>query len=112
MQLKNVIAKNNYESLFDYKIVFGLMCVLPMLELMQNLSNMAQGRETFVICNFVISMIFYQGDMYTFYENLVNRYDYPQFQNFYDLVNHFCYSLHMMHDGWNKKSMLNMHVTF
>lgn len=75
MQLKNVVAKNNHESLFDYNIVFGLMCVLPMLELVQNLSNMAQGGETFVICNFVISMIFYQGDMYTIYANLVKRYN-------------------------------------
>jgi hypothetical protein len=50
--------------------------------------------------------------MYTIYANLVKRYDYPQFQNFYDLVNHFCDALHMMHYGWNHKSMLNMHVTF
>jgi hypothetical protein len=49
MQLKNVVAKNNYQSLFDYNIVFELTCVLPMLELVQNLSNMAQGRHTF--CN-------------------------------------------------------------
>lgn len=34
--------------------------------------------------------------MYTIYANLVKRYDYPQFQNFYDLVNHFCDS----RDAW------------
>jgi hypothetical protein len=50
--------------------------------------------------------------MYTIYANLVKTYDYPQFQNFYDLVNHFCDTLHVMHGDWNHKSMLNMHVTF
>ncbi len=60
----------------------------------------------------MISIIFYQGDMYTNYANLVKRYDYPQFQNFYDLMNHFCDVLCMMQGGWNHKSMLNMHVTF
>lgn len=39
---------NNYELLCDYETIMVLSCVLPMLEAMQGLLKLAQGRDTFV----------------------------------------------------------------
>jgi hypothetical protein len=36
----NAPTKTNYELLYDFDIVLGLTCVLPMLELVQSLSKM------------------------------------------------------------------------
>jgi hypothetical protein len=38
---ENAFAKNNYELLCDCNIVLGLICVLPMLEVVQSLSKLA-----------------------------------------------------------------------
>jgi hypothetical protein len=40
----NAFAKNNYKLLCNCDIVLGLTCVLPMLEVIQILSKLAQGR--------------------------------------------------------------------
>jgi hypothetical protein len=52
--VRNVIAKNNYELLCDYDIVMGLTCVLPMMEAMQNLSWYGLGHSKICLwfCDF------------------------------------------------------------
>jgi len=37
-----------YELLRDVKIVMGLTCVLPMLEIMQSLNKLAQNKDTII----------------------------------------------------------------
>jgi hypothetical protein len=37
----NVIANTNYDVLCDVETIMGLMCVLPMLEVVQSLSKLA-----------------------------------------------------------------------
>jgi hypothetical protein len=39
----NATTKLNYEALCDYDIISWLTCVLPMLEVVQSLSKLAQG---------------------------------------------------------------------
>ncbi len=53
------IAKNNYEVFYNYEIVLGFTCVLPMLEVVHSLSKLVQGKYTFV-CDFVALSIFCQ----------------------------------------------------
>jgi len=74
----NVVAKNNYEQLYDYDIVLVLSCVLPMLEAMQSLSKFAQGIYTFVQ-DLMTSIIATTIDLYAMYMDLFKRYDHPQF---------------------------------
>lgn len=76
--LGNVIAKNNYELLCDYDTILGLIYVLPMMEAIQSLSKMAQGRDTFV-CDLVSFIILCTSDLYSWYVNPLKRYDHPQF---------------------------------
>jgi hypothetical protein len=44
-------ARTNYEVLCDVKIIVGLACMLPMLEVIQSLGKFAQNKDT---CSFVI----------------------------------------------------------
>jgi hypothetical protein len=48
---RNVTIKNNYELLCDYDIALGLTCVLPMMEMVQSLSKMAQGIDNDFVTN-------------------------------------------------------------
>jgi hypothetical protein len=59
-------------------IILGLICVLPMLEAVQSVSKMAQGKNTFVY-NLVIEMILCINDLYVIYIDPLKKYDHPQF---------------------------------
>jgi hypothetical protein len=48
------IAKVNYELLCNAETLLSLVCVLPLLKLVQGLSKFTQGRLTF-ICDFVVA---------------------------------------------------------
>lgn len=52
---KVLSARTNYELLCNVEIAMGLTCVLPMLEAIQSLSNLAQNRDTF-ICDYVVAV--------------------------------------------------------
>jgi hypothetical protein len=57
-------------------IILGLTCVLPMLEVVQNVSKMAQGRDTFIY-DLVIKMILCTNDLYAMYIDPLKNYDSP-----------------------------------
>ncbi len=82
---KNAFANNNYELLCHCDIALGLTCVLPMLEAIQSLSKLAQGRDTFVY-DLVTSIILCTTDLYVIYVDPLKRYEHPQFAMFNDLV--------------------------
>jgi hypothetical protein len=48
-------ARTNYELLCNVEIAMGLICVLPMLEAIQRLSNLAQNKDTF-ICDYFVAV--------------------------------------------------------
>jgi hypothetical protein len=45
---KALIANTNYEMFFDPDIVLKYTCVLPMLEVVETLLKLAQGKVTYV----------------------------------------------------------------
>jgi len=45
----NSLTKTNYELLCECDIVLGLTCVLPMLELVKNLSKMPRAGKIFYV---------------------------------------------------------------
>jgi len=55
--VSNAVANTNYELLCGVKIVMGLKCVLPMLEVVQSLNILAQNKDIF-ICHFVFVVNF------------------------------------------------------
>jgi len=69
----NEAANTNYELLCDVETVMGLTYVLPMLEVVQNLSKFVRYKDTF-ICDFVSTMKLCQFDIYTMYVDLEKQY--------------------------------------
>ncbi len=67
--VNNAIVNTNHELLCDVETIMGLTCVLLMLEVVQNLSKLAQNRDTF-ICDFVSTVMLCQFEIYTMYVNL------------------------------------------
>ncbi len=58
----NHVATTNYELFCDVETIMGLTCVLPMLEVVQNLSKLVQNKNCF-ICDFVAIMKLTQVDL-------------------------------------------------
>jgi hypothetical protein len=52
----NQQARLNYENLCDFQVLFGLACILPLLEYVHVLLNFAQIRDVFVCDLVVLSM--------------------------------------------------------
>ncbi len=50
--------------------------MLPMMEAIQNLSKMAQGRDT-LVCDLMSSIILCTGEFYSWFVNMLKRYDHP-----------------------------------
>jgi hypothetical protein len=71
---RNVTAKFNYELLCYCDTILGLICVLPMLEVMQSLSKLASCINTF-FCNLLNFFILYIIGMYAMYLNALQKYD-------------------------------------
>jgi hypothetical protein len=57
-------------------IILGLICVLPMSEVVQSVLKMAQGRNIFVY-DLVIEMILCINDLYAMYIDPLKKYDHP-----------------------------------
>jgi hypothetical protein len=62
----NLVIAINYELLCDVERMMGLTYVLPMLEIVQNLSKLAQNKNSF-ICDFVVVVKMIQVDLYNLY---------------------------------------------
>jgi hypothetical protein len=83
--LINHVATTNYELFCDVETVMGLTCVLPMLEVVQSLSKVAQNKNYF-ICDFVVAMKLTRVDLYNLYVDLKSHFSHDQFKHFVDLV--------------------------
>lgn len=62
----NLVVTTNYELLCDVETTMVLVCTLPMLEVVQSLSKLAQNKKCF-ICDFVTKMKLTQVNIYNFY---------------------------------------------
>jgi hypothetical protein len=65
------------------------------MEVVQNLSKMAQAKDTFVY-DFVTSIKLCTTNLYSWCIDPLKRYEQPQFQTFNKLVHHICDALHMV----------------
>ncbi len=74
----NHVATTNYELLCDVETIMGLTCVLPMLEVVQNLNKRVQNKVCFV-CDFVAVMKLIQVDIYNLYVDLEHHFSHDQF---------------------------------
>jgi hypothetical protein len=68
----NATISTNYELLCDVEIVMGLMCVLPMLEIMHNLNKLVQNKYIFIL-DFISTVKLCQFEIYTMYVILKNN---------------------------------------
>ncbi len=78
-------TNTNFELLCDVEIVIGLMCVLPMLEVMHSLNKLVQNKCTFIF-DFISAMKLCQFEIYSMYVRLEKQYSRNEFQAFVDLV--------------------------
>jgi hypothetical protein len=76
-------------------IILGLIYVLPMLEVVQSVSKLAQGIDTFVY-DLVIEMILCINDLYAMYIDPLKKYDHPQFA--YSMT--WCTMCDVLHMVW------------
>ncbi len=74
----NHVVTNNYELLCDVETIMRLTCVLPMLEVVQNLNKLVQNKVCF-ICDFVVVMKLTQVDLYNLYVDLEHHFSHDQF---------------------------------
>jgi hypothetical protein len=92
---KALIANTNYEMFFDPDIVLKYTCVLPMLEVVETLLKLAQGKVTYVY-DFMVAIKLNVGDLYNMYANPIKMYDDLKFQTSNNLVDHTCDVLFMV----------------
>ncbi len=62
----NQQIKLNYENLCDLQVLFGLVCILPLLEFFHALIKFAQMRDL-CVCDPMVAIKVCQGDIYMMY---------------------------------------------
>jgi hypothetical protein len=105
----NEYVATNYEMLCDIEIVLGLTCLLPMLEVVQGLNKYAQNKKTF-ICDFVDNVKLCQVDLHNMYYNEKKKYNYNDFPQFWNFIDHTFDHLHIV--WWNNPIVGVQQATF
>jgi len=99
----------NYELLCDIETILGLTCLPPMLEALQGLSKYVQNRKAF-ICDFVGSVKLCQVDLHNMYCNEKKKYNYSDFPQFQNFIDHISNPLHTI--WWNNLIIGVQQITF
>jgi hypothetical protein len=86
----------NLELLCTIEVFKGLTYIIPMLECVQNLSKFVQTHDVF-ICDFVVVLKSYVGDLYCMYCNEQASYGLKDFNQFLNTTEH-CNDV--LHHGW------------
>jgi len=85
MEYKSLLVKMNddlgmikatrptLEFLCDVEVVLGLICIMPMLEVINDLIKSAQNRDTFV-CDFVKARMMCCANLHTLYYDPKKKY--------------------------------------
>ena len=79
------VAKKNFECLTDVQSILGLLCLLPLVEQLNQLIKFAQGRNIFV-CDFVAALRVCQAQLFTNYQDPRSSYLSDAFFDFNSLV--------------------------
>jgi hypothetical protein len=73
--------------LCDAKTLFGLACVLPLMEMVQRLSKFAQWCHTF-ICDFVVAFKLSETNLQEMYYEPNTKFSPKHFSHFLKLLEH------------------------
>jgi hypothetical protein len=81
-------TKANFELLCDVATFLSLVCIMPLLEIMQRLSQFAQGQQI-VIYNFVYIVKLVDVDVFNICCDVGTRFLLPHHLCFFELVDHY-----------------------
>jgi hypothetical protein len=84
---KNKLIAKNVDLMCDLELVFGLPCILPMLEVVHKLIKYIQRGDVF-ICDFPDTMRSTEFDIYQLYVNPFCKYDDSIFSKFIVVYEH------------------------
>jgi hypothetical protein len=65
-QIENEATRSNLQKLLDLELIFGLHCILSLLELVQTLIKYTQGKDVY-ICDFVEAIKMCKVKLYELY---------------------------------------------
>jgi hypothetical protein len=95
-----MVAKVNFELLYDVNLIIALSCLIHMLKRIHALIKFMQKLDVFG-CDYVVAIKIFQGQFYFYYFDLARKCTFDVFKKFQYLVN---YTYNIMH--------LNRHTTF
>jgi hypothetical protein len=95
-----MVAKVNFELLYDVNLIISLSCLIHMLRKIHALIKFMQKLYVFV-CDYVVTIKIFQRQFYFHYFDLATKYIFNVFKEFQYLVH---YTHNIMH--------LNRHTTF
>lgn len=71
---KTSLLQKNMDLMCDLELVFGLPCILPMLEVVHKLIKYTQRQNVF-ICDFFDTMRLVESNIYQLFVNLFSKYE-------------------------------------
>lgn len=80
-----MFTKVNFELLCDVNLFISLACLLSMSEILHALIKFTHKRDVFV-CNYVVTIKIYQGQLYFHYVDLATQYVYDIFKDFQAII--------------------------
>jgi hypothetical protein len=86
--LKSKLAWENLDLLCDLKLVFGLPCILLMLEVVHTLIKYTQRQDVF-ICEFINVMKSIKAELHRLYVDPFCKYDDSAFNKFNVVCEHY-----------------------
>jgi hypothetical protein len=83
--IENEVARSNLQKLLDLELIFGLHCILPLLELVHTLIKYTQGKDVY-ICDFVEAIKMCRTKLYELYIDLKCKFKDEVFNVFHILL--------------------------
>jgi hypothetical protein len=83
--IENEVARSNLQKLLDLELIFGLHCILPLLELIHTLIKYTQGKDVY-ICDFVEAIKMCKVKLYELYIDHECKFKDEAFNAFHSLL--------------------------
>jgi len=96
-----MVAKVNFELLYDMNLIVFLSCLIHMLKIIHALIKFMHKLDVFV-CDYVVAIKIFQGQFYFHYFDIATEYTFNVCKGFQYLVN---YTHNIMHLKWKPSSL-------
>jgi hypothetical protein len=96
-----MVAKVNFELLYDVNLIISLSCLIHMLKIIHALIKFMQKLDVFV-CDYVVAIKIFQRQFYFHYFDLATKYTFDVFKEFQYMVND---THNIMHLKWKPSSL-------